>query len=168
VGEQNGHRTILHGGAWQGFKSVMTRYVDDGLAVIVLANGAGARTGKIGDLVATHYVPALATVRARAIPDTEPALTARAREAMARLAAGQAPVGLGAKEAQRYTARWIGIVAAEIGNAGPLDAVELLERRDEGPLRIARYRFRYCDETMIVSMTLAADDAIETFGIGLE
>ena len=168
VGAQNGHRTILHGGAWQGFKSLMTRYVDDGMTVIVLANGAGARTGKIGDLVAAHYVPALAPVRAKAIADTDPAVTARAREAMARLAGGQAPAGLSAKEAQRYTSRWIGIVAAEIGNAGPLQAVELLERRDEGLLRISRLRFRYRDETMIVSMTLAADNAIDLLAIGLE
>lgn len=75
---------------------------------------------------------------------------------------------MSAKEAQRYTSRWIGIVAAEIGNAGPLQAVELLERRDEGLLRISRLRFRYRDETMIVSMTLAADNAIDLLAIGLE
>ncbi|MCD2519111.1 beta-lactamase family protein [Massilia sp. G4R7] len=64
--------------------------------------------------------------------------------------------------------RWIGIVAEEIGDAGPLQAVELLERREDGVLRLARYRFRYRDETMIVSMTLSAAGTIERLGIGLE
>ncbi len=168
VDAQNGHRTIGHGGAWQGFKSVMTRYVDDGLTVIVLANSANARTGKIADLVAGDYAPALTPVRAKAIPDLEPAVTARVREAMTRLAARHAPAGLAAQEAERYTPRWIGIVADEIGNAGPLQAVELLERRQEGSTRIYRHRFRYRDETMLVTTTLGVDGMIGRFGIGLE
>lgn len=168
VGAQNGHRTILHGGAWQGFKSLMTRYVDDGLTVIVLANSAVTRVGKIADMAAGHYVPALAPVRAPAIADREPALTVQAREAMARLARGQAPAGLSDREAQRFTPRWIGIVAAEVANAGPLGAVEVLERGEKGALRTARYRFRYRDETMIVTVSLLANGSIDRLGIGLE
>ena len=38
----NGRRLIEHGGAWQGFKTAISRYVDDGVTVIVLANLAQA------------------------------------------------------------------------------------------------------------------------------
>ncbi len=168
VGEQNGRRTILHGGAWQGFKALITRYVDDDLTVIVLANSAIARVGKIGDMVAGHYVPALAPVRAQAIPDREPLLAAQAREAMARLAARQAPAKLSAREAERFTPRWIGIVADEIANAGPLGAVELLERSVEGTLQTSRYRFLYRDVPMLVTVKCAPDGTIDSLGIGLE
>lgn len=168
VGEQNGRRTILHGGAWQGFKALMTRYVDDDMTVIVLANSAIARVGKIGDMVAAHYVPALAPVRAKAIPDREPMFAAQAREAMARLAARQAPAKLSAKEAERFTPRWIGILADEIANAGPLGAVELLERSQEGSTQTSRYRFLYRDVPMLVTVTRASDGTIERLGVGLE
>lgn len=168
VGEQNGRRTILHGGAWQGFKALITRYVDDDLTVIVLANSAIARVGRIGDLVAGHYVPALAPVRGQAVPDREPLLAAQAREAMARLAARQAPAKLSAREAERFTPRWIGIVADEIANAGPLGAVELLERSDEGTLQTSRYRFLYRDVPMLVTVKRAPDGTIDSLGIGLE
>jgi D-alanyl-D-alanine carboxypeptidase len=168
VGEQNGHRTILHGGAWQGFKALITRYVDDDMTVIVLANSAVARVGKIGDMVAGHYVQALAPVRAKAIPDREPLLAAQAREAMARLAARQAPAQLSAKEAERFSPRWIGIVADEIANAGPLRSVELLDRREEGSIQTSRYRFLYRDVTMLVTLKRAPDGTIEWLGVGLE
>jgi CubicO group peptidase (beta-lactamase class C family) len=38
-----GHRVVEHGGSWQGFRSFITRYIDDGLTVIVLMNGAGGQ-----------------------------------------------------------------------------------------------------------------------------
>lgn len=34
----NGHRVIEHDGAWQGFTTSFSRYVDDGLTVVVLTN----------------------------------------------------------------------------------------------------------------------------------
>jgi CubicO group peptidase (beta-lactamase class C family) len=36
--EANGHRLIEHDGAWQGFTMNISRYVDDGLTVIVMTN----------------------------------------------------------------------------------------------------------------------------------
>jgi CubicO group peptidase (beta-lactamase class C family) len=42
LGEINKHRLVQHTGAWQGFKSCITRFPDDGLTVIVLANLAQA------------------------------------------------------------------------------------------------------------------------------
>ena len=42
IEQQNGHRDIEHGGAWQGFETHISRYVDDGLTVVVLTNLEGA------------------------------------------------------------------------------------------------------------------------------
>jgi len=53
---KNGHRVIEHGGSWQGFKSQISRYVDDKLTVVVLANLAEADPGKIADHVAELYL----------------------------------------------------------------------------------------------------------------
>lgn len=55
----NGHRTLQHSGAWQGFKSCISRYVDDQLTVIVLANASCAQVSRLERIVAGHYVPEL-------------------------------------------------------------------------------------------------------------
>jgi CubicO group peptidase (beta-lactamase class C family) len=51
----HGHRLIDHSGSWQGFKTQISRYVDDKLTVVVLANVAEADPGKIAGHVAEMY-----------------------------------------------------------------------------------------------------------------
>ena len=58
--EVGGHRIIEHGGAWQGFKSYIARYVDRRLTVIVFANLEQADPGKLAHGVAALYDPELA------------------------------------------------------------------------------------------------------------
>jgi CubicO group peptidase (beta-lactamase class C family) len=52
---KDGHRVLDHGGAWQGFESHISRYVDDKLTVVVLANLEQADPGVIADHVAKMY-----------------------------------------------------------------------------------------------------------------
>jgi CubicO group peptidase (beta-lactamase class C family) len=52
----HGHRLIDHDGAWQGFKTQISRYVDDKLTVVVLSNLAEANPGKIAEGVAEIYL----------------------------------------------------------------------------------------------------------------
>lgn len=52
----NGHRVVGHGGAWQGFKTHISRYVDDKLTIVVLANLAGADPKVISNHVAALYL----------------------------------------------------------------------------------------------------------------
>ena len=52
----HGHRLIDHDGAWQGFKTQISRYVDDKLTVVVLSNLAEANPGKIAEHVAELYL----------------------------------------------------------------------------------------------------------------
>jgi len=56
ISERHGHRLVSHDGAWQGFKSVIARYVNDQLTVVVLANLAEAKPGEIADHVADMYL----------------------------------------------------------------------------------------------------------------
>ncbi len=53
---EKGHRLIEHGGAWQGFETQISRYVDDGLTVVVLTNLEGAKPGRIAHGVASLYL----------------------------------------------------------------------------------------------------------------
>jgi len=56
ITSSHGHRLIDHDGAWQGFKTQISRYVDDKLTVVVLANLAEADPGKIAEHVAVLYL----------------------------------------------------------------------------------------------------------------
>ena len=53
---RRGHRVLDHGGSWQGFRTHISRYVDDKLTVVVLANLDGADPGKIAEKVANLYL----------------------------------------------------------------------------------------------------------------
>jgi CubicO group peptidase (beta-lactamase class C family) len=52
IENKNGHRVIGHDGSWQGFESNISRYVDDKLTVVVLANLADSNPEAIADHVA--------------------------------------------------------------------------------------------------------------------
>lgn len=54
-GDVRGHHIIEHGGAWQGFKSHIGRYVDDRLTVVVFANLAQANPTRIAHGIAAIY-----------------------------------------------------------------------------------------------------------------
>ena len=63
LAEVHGHRLIEHGGAWQGFKSHIARYVNDKLTIVVLANLAQAEPTKIAHGIAAIYDAELAILQ---------------------------------------------------------------------------------------------------------
>lgn len=56
IEKKDGRRVLDHGGSWQGFKTHISRYVDDQLTVVVLCNLADADPGRITDHVAKLYL----------------------------------------------------------------------------------------------------------------
>jgi len=56
IEERHGHRVISHDGAWQGFKTSISRYENDRLTVVVLANLAEAKPEVIAEHVAQMYL----------------------------------------------------------------------------------------------------------------
>jgi D-alanyl-D-alanine carboxypeptidase len=162
---RNGHRSISHGGSWQGFKSYISRFVDDKLTVIVLANSATAQPAKFANLIAAHYMPALAVEPPKPIADSDPAITARVQDLVSRLTAGEPPTGLSEKEAARYTPAVIKDAGDALRQSGPLRSVALLSLAGEGESRRFRYRFMFKDDTLIVFVQLDKADKIERLGI---
>lgn len=68
LGTVNGHRITEHGGAWQGFKTYIARYVGDGLTVIVMMNLGEAHPGTFAHGIAGVLDPALKAPPAAARP----------------------------------------------------------------------------------------------------
>lgn len=146
-----GRRHISHGGAWQGFRAQLCRYVEDGLTVVILANSTTARASRFADMVAAHYVPALFDAPAQAIADQDPALTAQVRAAMASIAAGKLPAGLEASLGARFTPPMLAHMLENFAETGPLRTVELLSSKPTDAGRSLRYRFRHANDTLLVS-----------------
>ncbi len=147
-----GRRHIFHGGSWQGFRTQLSRYLDDKLTVIVLANSTTARPSKYADMVAAHYAPALFDAPPKAIADTSPELTAQVRALMASLGAGKLPAGLAPELAARFTPAHLAYQTERSIEKGPLQKVELLSSKPEEAGRSLRYRFTYANDTMLVSV----------------
>ncbi|WP_035373362.1 serine hydrolase domain-containing protein [Pseudoduganella violaceinigra] len=159
--ERNGHKTIAHGGAWQGFRAQLYRFVDDKLSVVVLANSASARPAKLGDIVAAHYLPALAPKPAPAIADTEPAVAERVRAMFARIADGKPPEGVSDKVAAALSPEFIAMVADDLRDWGALNRVEALSRSVDGEVRKYSYRLNYASGTLLVEFALGKSDKID-------
>ena len=53
---KNGHRVVEHEGAWQGFETQISRFVDDKLTVVVLTNLDDAKPEVFADRVAEMYL----------------------------------------------------------------------------------------------------------------
>ncbi|MDQ3009320.1 MAG: serine hydrolase [Acidobacteriota bacterium] len=59
LGTVGGHRRVSHSGSLPGFRATITRFVDDKLTVIVLANADNANPVAIALGVAEHHLPGL-------------------------------------------------------------------------------------------------------------
>ena len=91
IGEQDGHKRIEHGGAWQGFTCDISRYPDDGLTVVVLTNLDAGRSnpGVIAHVVAGLVNPALTVPKLEAIADNQPELAERLKKLLDEIVAGK-------------------------------------------------------------------------------
>jgi CubicO group peptidase (beta-lactamase class C family) len=58
--EVRGHRIVEHGGAWQGFKAHIARFVNDRLTVVVFANSIRTNQARLAHGVAAIYIPEVA------------------------------------------------------------------------------------------------------------
>lgn len=163
-----GRRHIQHGGAWQGFRSQLCRYVDDKLTVVVLANSDSANPFKIASLAAAHYVPALFDAPAKPIADRDPATTERVRLAMASLAEGRQPEGLDTELAARLEPAMLAHIKQALAEAGKLRSVALLSREEGGASTRMRYRFRYEKETLRVSLARDSNGTFSRFELSPE
>ncbi len=156
----NGHHIIEHGGAWQGFKSHIARYVDDKLTVVVFANLAQATPGRIAHGIAAIYNPELAPPRPKAIEDKEPEVTVLARKVLQQAVEGTLEPGLFTTEAWSEISRNAEQAREFLKSLGPTNSIELIERSEQDGNRLYRYRLTFKETTLLFSMVLTRDGKI--------
>jgi CubicO group peptidase (beta-lactamase class C family) len=138
LGKHHGHELAFHGGAWQGFKSFIIRFLDTDLTIIFLANSWETRDFKFARRLASAYYPAFALPDIKTIDDTDPKTTSLIRRAM-----------MGNKQFNVFS-----LPAAIIHSS------ELIDRKTENNLRVYRYLLTDIDRSAICTVKLKPDDTI--------
>ena len=161
LAESNGKRIIEHGGAWQGFKAMITRFPEGKLTVVVFANLINASEKKLARGVLEIYHPELAPAPEKAVEDKEPKVTEFVKEILQKTIESKLTAELFTPEAAAPILNGSGDVATFLKLLGALNKIELLERRDlENGNRIYRYRFSYESTKLQFIMALTKDDKI--------
>lgn len=179
VDEFQGHRRISHNGGRPGASTNISRYVDDRLTIIVLANeDNNGSAPEIAERVAGLYVPALGPPIYRSIRDTEPQMTARVRAIMDSFAQNKVDTNLQSLDIYQVLYFVKGFISAT-GNGwqalgggialfGPVRSVALVERKDEGEQQFYRYRITYSQDRLLCWIGFNKDNKIVRIGFRLE
>jgi len=157
VQTMRGHRCISHGGAnVTGFRSTITRFVDDRLTVVVLANSIEVGIDRLAQKVAGIFVPDLAPPPHQPIEDKEPQIAARLKRIYADWAAGKTDEKQFTSElAKALKTAHVPELAQSFGS---LQTLVLVERTAKGDLRRCRYLATFQSRQFLVTVSLNKDD----------
>ena len=121
------HRFVGHGGGIPGFATLIARFPDDGLTVILLSNSDHANADMLAREVAALYLPALAEPDP-AIGDEDPQTTQALRNLLLQIIEGSADVSRFTPGAQAFLfPDRIKGLGEHLASLGPLNSFTLIE-----------------------------------------
>lgn len=156
----DGHRLIEHGGAWQGFRSFISRYVDDKLTVIVLANSSNANPQRIAHGVAELVEPGLARTGANR---TNPKLTSAYRQLFESVLAGKADRNEFSNELQTRIFDREDRLLDHLKKIGPVLSFELVRLEEKADNRFATFEVQFGSMTIELEITRGEGGKISRF-----
>jgi len=164
LAQHHGHRLVFHGGAWQGFKSFIIRFLDTRLTIIFLANSWETREFKFArELVASFY-PEFALPAVNTIADAEPKTTALARRALIQLMTDKIDEQLFTPDCRAAIANQGKRIHASLnGFSLPIAIIsssELIESTSENNLRVYRYLLTDIGRSVSCTVKLTPDEKI--------
>jgi CubicO group peptidase (beta-lactamase class C family) len=169
LAEVRGHRLIEHGGAWQGFKSHIARYVNEKLTIIAFANLAQGDPTRITHGIAKLIDPTYAPEPPQAIEDKEPHVTALIKTVLLQVAdASIKPETFTPEFAAQIFPQRVKQFSETFKSFGALQKMELLARRDRGEERGYRYRLIYANGNHFCTVALTKDNKIAGLSLQLE
>jgi len=165
--ERRGHAIVGHGGITG---TEITRFISDGLTVIVLTNlgswgksTPGVNSWGITTKVAEFYVPNLAY---RPIQDLDPQLTALVRSLYSQPAGPAWDQKLFTPEFWAALQEPLSLGLEDLKAFGPLRSIELIEQQQKDAYQLFRYRVKYDGTSLLV--LLARNGAGKFAGISME
>jgi len=166
IAKVNGHRLVAHGGGIPGFSTQLSRYVDDNLTVIVLANSDNGSASALAGGIASRLVPALAEETKAPIADADPQTTERLKGVILAAMKGEADPELFTKESKERHVAAIKEGKDDVASFGALKEFRLLERKQSDQGIKLRYRAIFANETLNAFFNLDKDGKIA--GLGLQ
>ena len=155
-----------HGGAWQGFKTQLTRYLGDDMTIIVLANASQASPGLFVDSIAPIYNPMLVRPKPAPIADRDPASAERLKALLASAAAGTLDPAQFAYVRAGFFPNAARAYATALRDLGAPTKVTLMTRKQVGDDVISTFVVSYGGGTEFdVLLALAPDGKVAQFGV---
>jgi len=164
--EHSGGEDIwCHGGSWQGFQSFVIRYLGDELTILALANSNSADPASIARHVAGLLNPALAPAPGAPIEDREPDLTRHLTTMLQQVVAGTADYADFAFVSKSEFSESMAENQKTLEPLGSLRQLALFAREELGGDRIYRYRARYDNGVLNITLGETANGKISRFAI---
>ncbi len=164
LGSVNGHDTVSHSGAWQGFLARIARYERDRLSVMILVNTSLANLERIEQGVASLFVPDLAPRDIKPIADADPAVTARLRALLDRIVSGHVPPDECAPELRsEMTPEEVASLRGQLEEPGRWRDLALIgATTGENGARRFEYRLDYGGPTLLIDFGLSSSGQVTT------
>lgn len=160
LNERAGKPLHSHGGAWQGFRSQYSRFLGEGLSIVVLANSAGVNPGGIANGLVAIMNPALAPPDLKPIEDKEPQVTARAAALLEKVRDGKLTPADFAHVRAGFFPDVPKLYQEQLSALGPVGALVLVERTPLGDDRVYTYLAKFGARTFRFTVGLAPDDRL--------
>ncbi|MEO6540948.1 MAG: serine hydrolase domain-containing protein [Ferruginibacter sp.] len=161
VDSVNGKRILDHNGTWQGFESVIRRYPDGKLGIIVFTNLLRSNPNKIATRVMELYQPQLAIPKLKPIKDNEPQVTLLVSRFILNLINDKVTADMLTPEFGNDFLTYSGRTSAYLRNQGTFKRLELLDRKElENGERYFHYRLIFSAEVLELLVTLTKDNKI--------
>ena len=163
IGTRGGQPLHEHGGSWQGFKTQYSRFIGDGLSIVVLANLAQANPARFADRIAAIVTPSLAVPTPSPIEDRDRNVTARLATLLESARSGAlAPADFAYVRAGFFpggAAR----LRERLAVLGPVQRMLLVRRDEVGDDRVFTYEVTFGSGVMHYIVALAPDDRVARF-----
>jgi CubicO group peptidase (beta-lactamase class C family) len=160
-----GRLRIHHGGAWQGFKSYIARYMADDLTIIALGNLAQFDPNGFVDGVAKILNPTLAVPELKPIEDREPAVRTRLQEILAQAREGKLTSADFAYVRAGFFPAGARSLQQRLSALSAPRKFTLLDRKAVGDDRVYTYEVEFETTKLLVGLALAPDSKISSFNM---
>jgi CubicO group peptidase (beta-lactamase class C family) len=159
TGTIHNRRLVFHGGAWQGFKTYIIRFLDEPLTIIFLANSWETNDFKIARGLISIFHPEFALHDQDSITDPEPNVSALLHRALMQLKNGKA-------DKEIFTAEFLSSEnARRLGErlnslslpVAVIHLSELVKRSDDGTLT---YQLIDIGQTLVCTVRVSKENKI--------
>jgi CubicO group peptidase (beta-lactamase class C family) len=162
----HGSRVVHHGGAWQGFKSYIVRLPDDKLTIVFFTNLWQTNEFRLARGLTAIFRPEFALPAAAPVEDREPQVTALVKKVLRQFSTDTADFKLFTAEARAgvFPRRAIqtgeSLQSLSLPVAVIYSSLDLVERSEEGGLRVYRYTLTDLGKTLSCTVKLTKDGKI--------